>query len=244
MFYKSVRKDSNKDMFEYLNHHFTYYTGNSLNKNKSIANCVKVYKLKFRHNCWDILSVLGEDDYQQINMAISDWEEDNHYHVGFNGSSGGYLVLYPEKGNSHVFASDFYSPCNYLTYKDWKRDVIEAYGSLKNYHSTLVAQVEIVQSFDKLCDDLIDLSDRLVDEADERIAEEEYREEHTHSFSATKHFEEYYYETLEDYDLHMKFMTEKGYSVYETNSEDLYTMFELNETINGEIFIDDRRENK
>lgn len=161
MFYKKVNYQSNKDCFEFLKGHFTYDTLNSWNGLKSIANNVKLYNLNVDVN--SALAALEEDDYFSINETIADWEA-NHpgFKVGFNGRSGGYLVLYNDKNNSHCFDGDSFSPCFYDDYESWKEDVKEYYGLLKDYHRELVEQVKVVQDFDKLCDELIDVVKMLI----------------------------------------------------------------------------------
>ncbi len=151
MFYEKVNKNNNKEMFEFLKGHFKYPTLNSWNNLYSIANNVKVYKLGLD---WKILEYLELDNYFTINTAIEDWEyEHKGYKVGFNGRSGGYLVLYNEGNNKSVL--DYYVDTN-ETYEDFKEDVKNNYGGLKWYKQELINQVELVQDFDKLCDSLIE----------------------------------------------------------------------------------------
>ena len=66
---------------------------------------------------------------------------------------GGYLVLYNEDNSRSVL--DYYVDSN-DTYEEFKEDVKNNYGGLKYYHDELVRQVELVQCFDKLCDDLVE----------------------------------------------------------------------------------------
>lgn len=153
-FYESVNKNSYKDMFNFLKGHYQYFTMNSWNKLESIANNVKLYNLKLNGNYWNLLDMLQVDNYFTINTMIKDWEmEHKGYSVGFNGRSGGYLVLYNEDNNRNILD-------NFIlgndTYNEFKEDVRNEYnyGSLKNYKDKLIQQVEIVQSFDKLCDDI------------------------------------------------------------------------------------------
>lgn len=157
MYYKRVNKNSNKDMFEFLKNHFEYFTMNSWNGLKSIANNVKIYNIKELD--YDILEYLQEDNYFTINSYIEEWEQRHpHYRVGFNGHSAGYLVLYNESNNDNVL--DYYVAININSgYDEFKQDIIESseYGALKYYHETLKYQVELVQDFDKLCDDLIQI---------------------------------------------------------------------------------------
>ena len=151
MFYQKVNKNNNKEMFEFLKNHFTYFTGNSWNLNESIANNVKVYNLGLDY---EILNILQVDNYSTINTMIEDWElQHNGYKVGFNGRSDGYLVLYND--NNMKSALDYYVDSN-DTYEEFKEDIQNNYGGLKWYKDTLREQVELVQDFDKLCDDLLD----------------------------------------------------------------------------------------
>lgn len=151
MFYERVNKNSNKEMFEFLKGHYTYFTMNSWNLNRSIANNVKIYKLGLD---WKILDILQVDDYFTINTCIENWEyEHPGYKVGFNGRSGGYLVLYNDNNTCNVL--DYYITSN-DDYESFKEDIQSNYGGLKWYKDELIRQVELVQEFDKLCDDLIE----------------------------------------------------------------------------------------
>lgn len=150
MFYNKVNKNSNKECFEFLHNHFHYFTMSSWNLNKSIANNVKVYKLGLDY---EILHLLQVDNYFEINCMIEDWEILHEgYTVGFNGRMGGYLVLYNKHNTRSVLDDYIYND----SYEDFKEEIKEDYGSLKDYHDRLVEQVELVQSFDELCDDLLE----------------------------------------------------------------------------------------
>lgn len=161
MFYEKVNKNSNKEMYEFLTGHFTYFTMNSWNREKSIANNVKIYNLQLEGDCWKALEMLEREEYLGINEMINDWENEHPgYKVGFNGKSGGYLVLYNEKDNCNVL--DYYV-ADTDNYEDFK-ELLKDYGmTLKDYHDTLVEQVELVQNFDKLCDDLREFCQYLID---------------------------------------------------------------------------------
>ena len=115
MFYKKVDYTSNRAMFDFLVNHFEYDTMNSWNGLRSIANNVKVYNIPEIENDSEALKALEEDDYFSINQEIRDWEA-NHpgYSIGFNGRSGGYLVLYSQHNNHHALIDkDHDSPCNF-----------------------------------------------------------------------------------------------------------------------------------
>jgi hypothetical protein len=160
MFYVSgIDISSDKQMFNFLKDHFQYYTMNSWNRLKSIAHNVKIYNLKLSGDHWTALTFLQDDDYFVVNMMIEDWEAEHPgYKVGFNGRSGGYLVLYSDSSNCCVLSEDV-DECE--SYEEYKRYCREYYGSVKANHWDLVRTVKLVQDFDRLCDEIRDYVDDL-----------------------------------------------------------------------------------
>ena len=160
MFYiKGIDITSDKQMFNFLKDHYQYYTMNSWNGLKSIAHNVKVYNLKLSGNCYNALTFLQDDDYFTVNLMIEDWEAEHRgYKVGFNGRSGGYLVLYHDRGNGCILPDDI-DECE--DYEEYKRYCKEYYGGVKHNRRDLVEMVKLVQDFDKLCDDLRDYVNEL-----------------------------------------------------------------------------------
>ena len=151
MFYKRVNKNNNKEMFNFLKDHFQYFTMTSWNIEKSIANNVKVYNLELDYKILDLLQC---DDYFTINCLMKDWETENKgYKVGFNGRSGGYIVLYNDENNRSILDYIIEDSENYEEFKTRLK-----YNGLylKEYQEELIRQVDIVQSFDKLCDELLE----------------------------------------------------------------------------------------
>lgn len=173
MFYKKVNKNNCKEMYNFLKNHFTYYTLNSWNGLYSIANNVKIYNLDIEGDEWKLLEILQLDEYITINFIIEEWEQEHkNYRVGFNGRSGGYLVLENREDNKHIF--DNYQQSFILeadTYEEFKTLLHNANYTLKQYKSELVKMVEIVQDFDKLCDDLVTECQYMLDNY--KIEEEE-----------------------------------------------------------------------
>ena len=153
MFYKKGLDISNtKEMFEFLKGHFTYDTMNSWNGLRSIANNVKIYNLDLDGDCWNALRYLEDDEYFNINSMIEDWEAEHpNYKVGFNGRSGGYLVLYNKKGNGNVLPDIIIDTEDYEAFKE---ECTYYYGGVKHYKQELREYVELVRDFDKLCDEL------------------------------------------------------------------------------------------
>ena len=172
IFYKKVNKRNNKKMFEFLKEHETYYTMNSWNRTKSIANNVKVYNIGLNY---DILKILETDNYFDVNQMIEAWEEDNkRYRVGFNGRSSGYLVLYNEEGYANVLDYVVTWADNYEEFKSILKD---DGMTLQDYHDRLIEQVEIVQSFDLLCDNIKELCLYMKDHYNEKKEIEKKKEE-------------------------------------------------------------------
>ena len=153
-FYKTGIDITNaKQMWNFLKDHYTYYTGNSWNGCSSVANCVKIYKLGLTGDIWQALAFLESDDYFEIDEMIRFWEyEHKGYKVGFNGRSGGYLVMYNDNNNYSVLP-DWIT--DYDTYEDFK-DYVRQYSGwrVKDFVRELREYTQLVQDFDKLCDEL------------------------------------------------------------------------------------------
>jgi hypothetical protein len=158
MFYiKGIDITNDKQMFEFINNHFRYYTANSWNRGRSIAHNVKIYNLGLSGDHWTALTFLQDDDYFVVNMMIEDWETEHRgYKVGFNGRSGGYLVLYNATGGSAIPDT-----LDYDNYEDYKADMRDYYGSVKANRNELRDFVKLVQDFDRLCDEIRDYVDDL-----------------------------------------------------------------------------------
>jgi hypothetical protein len=152
MFYtKGVDITKDKSMFNFIAEHPTYFTGNSWNRTRSIAHNVKLYNLGLDGDWTRALAHLESGEYDTINFMIQDWErEHTGYTVGFNGRSGGYLVLYNRAGSASVIPDTL----DYETYEDYKADMRDYYGSVRANRDELVEFVRLVQAFDRLCDEI------------------------------------------------------------------------------------------
>lgn len=177
MFYqKGVDISNTKSMFNFLNDHFMYDTMSSWNGLKSIANNVKVYNLNLEGDEWEALAALERDNYDEVNYMIEDWEYDHKgYKVGFNGKSGGYLVLYNEHDNRCAIPDRL---IGYDSYEDFKEDY-KYYGTMKDAKYELREYVELVRDFDKLCDELRDY----VNELSKRDLKADYLEDTVEAFN-------------------------------------------------------------
>ena len=87
-----------EEMIEFLSKHFRYDTMNSWNRSTSYARNVKIHNLGLtreqENRAYEIIQADGA--YDKINGIIRDFgvTNDYRYQIGFNGRSGGYLVLY------------------------------------------------------------------------------------------------------------------------------------------------------
>ena len=160
MFYKKgIDITNDKQMFNFLKDHFTYDTLNSWNCLKSIANCVKIYDLGLEGDCWNALKYLEQDDYFDVNSMLEDWEREHRgYRLGFNGRSGGYIVMYNNDNNCSILPDSITYCDNYDEYKTYCKDY---YGSVRDARGDLKYYTKLVQSFDKLCDTIRDYVNEL-----------------------------------------------------------------------------------
>lgn len=98
MFYKKVDKKSREEMISFLRNHYRYYTANSWNKSTSYAHNVKLHRLNIPKHLNDIAYelILLDEVYDDIRMIMDDFAQQYNYQyqMGFNGRSGGYIVLY------------------------------------------------------------------------------------------------------------------------------------------------------
>ena len=148
MFYYNLDKRSKKAMIEYLSGHFRYFTMNSWNRSRSYAHNLKIYSLGLDSETQQRLYALiqCEDFYDSINQLIYDFSAAHGglWQAGFNGRSGGYLVLYQggiePSGYKCVFPGR--GTDDYGDFADW--DI-----------SKLRGRVELVQCFDKLADAIV-----------------------------------------------------------------------------------------
>lgn len=167
MFYTTGIDIANtKSMWNFLHNHFTYSTMNSWNRLESIANNVKLHRLNLdgdtavaMHYLFDEadcggLQVLIDDE-------IRDFDERHYplYRVGFNGRSGGYLVLYNEDSYGSILPEYV---TDYDSYEDFKDDVKSNWNCYNRYNMSdfnyeLRKVVELVREFDRLCDRLRDI---------------------------------------------------------------------------------------
>lgn len=186
MFSKKIDLRSRKQMIEYLTNHFRYDTMNSWNQSTSYANNMKIYKVIPRDLQDKVYNLMNaEGFYDEINDRIADFDREHDYsfQAGFNGRSSGYLVLYigsVEIRTIFKFEGS-YSERDYADNYGWMdkkeaikrglyRKEIKIIGSFPgrslDQHEDfedfemyqLQNRVRLVQSFDKLCDDIVNIT--------------------------------------------------------------------------------------
>lgn len=177
---------SPKSMFEFINNHFTYYTLNSWNGLQSIANNMKLYNLGLEGDWTAVLDYLyDEEDIGcigfQIRDLVEEWEAKHpEYSLGWNGRSGGYLVIYNhDKKNGTVNFRNILPEdlTGYDNYEEFKEAIKDYYGwNVKDMIPELREYTQLIRDFDKLCDDLRDLANeysKLDYKAEKALAEAE-----------------------------------------------------------------------
>lgn len=155
LFYKTnVDISSPKSMWCFLHDHYTYWTMNSWNGLKTIANNVKLYKLGLEGDWQFVYNYLYKDANSYWPSEIQDLLDEfefNHpgYEIRTNGRSGGYILLMNKSNNQNVLP-EFIT--NYETYEDFKYDF-----HVKEFKYDLQEYTELVRDFDRLCDDIRDV---------------------------------------------------------------------------------------
>ena len=143
----TIKLCNRKSMTMYLKKHFRYNTMNSWNRSTSYANNVKLDNLNIpKELCEKAYKVAyGEVRNEQFDtdykMLVNEFYMKTGYHIGFNGRSNGYLVMYDteakENGQYTVFpgrAIDMYDD-----FEEW--DIQELRERCKQ-----------VMEFDKTCE--------------------------------------------------------------------------------------------
>ncbi len=160
MFYTTgVDVCNTKSMWTFLKNHFTYYTMNSWNRQRSIAHNVKLYNLDLEGD-WTVAMryLFDEGDAGLLQISIDDEirefeDKYPYYEVGFNGRSSGYLVLYSKDKSIPVLPDCL----DYDTYDDFKTESHWDGYRVTDFDRELREAVLIVREFDRLCDRLRDL---------------------------------------------------------------------------------------
>jgi hypothetical protein len=189
---------SRKAMIEYLQNHFRYYTMNSWNLSTSYANKMKIYSVipqKYQDKIFEMIEADGF--YDEINELVNDWGRENNYayQAGFNGRSGGYLVMYEGSVEMKMIfkfekehpSGDYADGYGWMQKEEaikrglyrkeikkvscWPGRSIDKGEDFEGWDLYSIKQrVVLVQSFDKLCQDIVNL---VIDMAKNNEVEEE-----------------------------------------------------------------------
>lgn len=187
-FSKKVDLRSRKDMVEFLTSHFRYHTMNPWNNSTSYAHNVKIHNLGLTREqsdkLWDMIEI--DEFYSEISWLMDDWAEEHNYEwqVGFNGRSGGYLVLY-QGGRKALDYKSRCTHCGQLNYKtveetgntqcgkcraearvNLTRPIMQSFTyagrntdmgeDFEDWDMySLKKRVKLVQEFDQLCDSIL-----------------------------------------------------------------------------------------
>ena len=120
IFSKKVDLRSRKQMIEYLKNHYRYNTMNSWNQSTSYANNVKIYNLDFSSNEQNKLYELVEmsEFYDRLSYHFYEFARKHNFYwqAGFNGRSGGYIVLYQGFSKKSEYKS-YCTSCGQRNYK-------------------------------------------------------------------------------------------------------------------------------
>lgn len=168
-FEKEVNIENRQEMVDFLVNHFRYFTMNSWNRSKSYAHNIKVCNLgidneETLNKAYDIIgqNVDKTEMYDEMQTAIYDFTSKTNFEIGFNGRSGGYIVLYytelDENGQTRVFPGRNFGSNKPEYFDEWE-------------DSEIKELVELVQEFDKLTDELREIFISYAENAE--IVEEE-----------------------------------------------------------------------
>lgn len=142
-FSKTVDWRSRNALVAFLQEHPRYYVMNSWNGTRTFSNKVKVHYMDLPRDIVDRAFELVCDDgplryrwERQLSSRLSQFEQEHegYYKIGFNGRSGGYLILVGKK------MDDLDTPLGEFHEKyHWSMD-------------SLRGLVGLVQEFDRMCD--------------------------------------------------------------------------------------------
>lgn len=146
MFTKKIDKRSRTQMIAFLENHFRYHTMNPWNGLTSYANCVKLHNLQIPQEldmkAYDFLGAECIEYDCDVDCIREEFYNKTGYTFGFNGRSDGYIVLYDtdvdENGKICVMMHNI---DQYEDFSDWSMDMLKE-------------RVELIQQFDKCCDEI------------------------------------------------------------------------------------------
>lgn len=140
-------------MIAYLTGHFRYDTMNSWNASTSYAANVKIQKITFpnnevRNRAYDLLQT--DEAYDDVRFIMRDFDKKHDYEwqVGFNGRSGGYIVLY-HGGRKKSEHKSVCTNCGQRNFKSVLPPLVGKEGQLRSYliaHNFWTPETYLMQS--------------------------------------------------------------------------------------------------
>lgn len=151
-FFREVNFQKRESIVKYLKNHFRYDTMRSWNRSTSYANCVKIHYLNLPTDvedlAWDL--VCGNFECPDWDFFVEDsffqFLKETGYSCGFNGRSSGYIVLY-ETGTDASGKTVVYPGRGIDMDADFDDEEEWSLNDLQK-------RAELVQAFDKMCDNL------------------------------------------------------------------------------------------
>lgn len=146
--HNDINLNSRTSMINFLKNHFRYDTMNSWNNSTSYANNVKLHNLsvpaEYQDLAYDIISgEIQTPDYDiEVHEIMNEFLHETGYSMGFNGRSGGYIVMYETRLDKSGKSYSVYpgrSIDQYEDFEDWE-------------DSDIKDRVELVMKFDKACE--------------------------------------------------------------------------------------------
>lgn len=151
-FAKKVDTTDRKAMIDFLTNHFRYNTMNSWNASTSYANNVKIYNLGIEDEsvldkAFDIIAADVDSEEMEYNFQqiIDEFRQNEGYDIGFNGRSGGYLVLYSMGYNAAHNSKEVYPGRSIDQDEDFSDEDTWTMEELKE-------RCDLVCAFDHACD--------------------------------------------------------------------------------------------
>ena len=142
-FFKKIDKRNREELINFLQEHSRYPVMNSWNRINTFSNRVKVHYMDLPRDVIDraFEVVCGDDPFsyrwnRQLSSRLNQFEreQNGYYKMGFNGRSGGYLILIGKKLDDLHTDPDEYNDKYYWALED------------------LRTRVNLIQEFDRMCD--------------------------------------------------------------------------------------------
>lgn len=205
IFYQKVDLRSKNEMIKFLANHFRYDTMNSWNSNTSYANNLKinnVIPIKYLDKAFQLLET--EEFHSQIKdiMDLFDEAHEYAYQLGFNGRSGGYLVLYKGYVETNILFEfedskqyndrDYENGYGWLSLEEakkrglYKKQVKKIKTQMNTIDSNdeedfidwnmeqLRQRVKLIQEFDLVCDEIVEFTVNMCKDDNVQVIDEEY----------------------------------------------------------------------